>query len=88
LNESTFKKYSRINTKYRCEYSQLMYEMTCTLNLFGSQSNYADCPIALVFIARIGRGYVCNSVHIEFTCKKINKLILHTFLTLTETNFT
>jgi hypothetical protein len=43
--------------KYKYKYPQLMYELTCTLRLVGSQSQYADCPMALVFIAReIGRG--------------------------------
>ena len=37
--------------KYKYEYSQLIYELTCTLKPVGSQSNYADCHITLVFIA-------------------------------------
>jgi hypothetical protein len=62
--------------KYKYEYSQLIYELTCTLMQIGSQSNYADCHMALVFIAReiggesagVGNrrgecGYTYKSVH-------------------------
>jgi hypothetical protein len=38
--------------KYKYEYLQLIYELTCTLMQVGSQSNYADCHMALVFIER------------------------------------